>query len=83
MAQSSQGNAGPGTYNNKSMSDPNARNDSGASNAPGAMAPSATTGMSNSGMERDGMARNPSSQGNVGPGTNQAGSRGGPNSNMR
>lgn len=82
MAQSSQGNAGPGTMNNKSMSDPNARNDSGATNTPGGMvAPSGTTGMSNQGMNRDGMARNPSSQGNAGPGTNQGGAMGG--SNMR
>ena len=45
-----------------------------ASDAPRKMKPGVTTGMSQGNKKSD--MRNPSSQGNVGPGTNQAGSLG-------
>lgn len=72
-AQSSQGNVGPGTNQNGAMGSSGNMSGSGMSNSGNmsgsGMSNSGTTGMSGSNLDKNGVSRTPSSQGNVGPGT--------------
>lgn len=72
-AQSSQGNVGPGTNQNGAMGNSSNMSGSGMSNSGMNTGSGMTTGSGMSGnsqnLDRNGVSRTPSSQGNVGPGT--------------